>query len=132
MEVLKIVGLGITICILLVVVKQVKPELSVAILIAGSCVMMIVILKYFTNLFSIFDVIIEKTGIDSELFSCILKIIGIGYLIEFSAGICLDTGNSSIADKVVLGGKILIFIVAMPIITNLLDIVIGLIPWKNL
>lgn len=128
MEVLKIVVLGLTICILLVIIKQVKPELGVAVLIAGSVVMMLLIIKYFSDMYSIFDNIISKTGIDSKLFSIILKIIGIGYLIEFSAGICNDTGNSSIADKVILGGKIIIFIVAMPIITNLLDIVVGLIP----
>ena len=58
----------------------------------------------------------------------VLKIIGIGDLIEFCAGGCNDTGNSSIADKVILGGKVLIFVVAMPIVTNLLDIVVGLIP----
>lgn len=128
MEIFKIVGLGIIISIMLVIVKQIKPELSVALLVAGSIVMLIMIFKYFTNAFSVFETIIEKTGIDGNLFSVLLKIIGIGYLVEFGAGICNDTGNGSVGDKVVLGGKILIFIVAIPIITNLLEIVIGLIP----
>lgn len=128
MEVFKIVSLGITISIFVVIIKQVKPELSIAVLIAGSIVMILTIVKYFTDLFSIFDLIINKTGIDKGVVSAVLKIIGIGYLIEFCAGVCNDTGNASIADKVILGGKVLIFVVAMPIITNLLDIVVGLIP----
>lgn len=128
MEVLKIVGLGITISIFVVILRQVKPELSVAVLIAGSVIMILTIVKYFTDVFDIFDLIVDKTGIDEGVLSAVLKIIGIGYLIEFSAGVCNDTGNSSIGDKVILGGKVLIFVVAMPIITNLLDIVVGLIP----
>ncbi len=128
MEVLKIAGLGILISVVIVVVKQLKPELAVTVLIAGSVVMLIYIFNYFSDMFTIFNTIINKTGVDNKLFTCILKIIGVGYLIEFSAGVCNDTGNSSIGDKVILGGKLLIFIISMPIITNLLDIVIGLIP----
>lgn len=127
-EVLKIVGLGITISIFVVIIKQIKPEFSVAVIVTGSIIMIITIVKYFTDLFSIFDLIIDKTGLDQNILSCVLKIIGIGYLIEFGAGVCNDTGNASIGDKVILGGKVLIFVVAMPIITNLLDIVVGLIP----
>ena len=128
MEVLKIVGLGIAISVFVVILRQVKPELSIAVLIAGSVIMILTIVKYFADMFEIFDLIINKTGIDEGLVSAVLKIIGIGYLVEFSAGICNDTGNPTIGDKVILGGKVLIFVVAMPIITNLLDIVVGLIP----
>jgi stage III sporulation protein AD len=128
LEVFKIVALGISISVFVVVIKQVKPELAVAVLIAGSIVMILTITKYFSDVFEMFDLIVNKTGIDKGVVSAVLKIIGIGYLIEFSAGVCNDTGNSSIADKVILGGKVLIFIVAMPIVTNLLDIVVGLIP----
>ena len=128
MEVLKIVGLGIAISVFVVILKQIKPELSVAVLIAGSVVMILTIVRYFADMFEIFDLIIDKTGIDDGLISAVLKIIGIGYLVEFGAGICNDTGNPTIGDKVVLGGKVLIFVVAMPIITNLLDVVLGLIP----
>lgn len=128
MEVFKIVALGISISVFVVVIKQVKPELAVAVLIAGSVVMILTITKYFSDVFEMFDLIVNKTGIDKGVVSAVLKIIGIGYLIEFCAGVCIDTGNSSIADKVILGGKVLIFVVAMPIVTNLLDIVVGLIP----
>ena len=68
----------------------------------------------------------EKTGIDQDLFVILLKIIGVGYLVEFSAGICSDSGNTSIANKVVLAGKILIFLLSMPIIKNLFEMVMDL------
>ena len=70
--------------------------------------------------------IITKTGVSQSLFSIVLKIIGVGYLIEFAANICSDSGNPAIADKIVLCGKLIILVMCMPIITNLLNIVVGL------
>ena len=88
--------------------------------------MLCYLFNYFTNILGVFDKIISKTGINAELFSIILKIVGIGYLIEFAANICSDSGNPAIADKIVLGGKLIILTVSMPIITNLLDIIVEL------
>lgn len=128
MELLKVVGVGILISFIVTLVKQVKPELAVATLVAGVIVMLIFILQYFTDILSVLNSIVSKTGIDNELFSTVLKIVAVGYLIEFGANICNDTGNSSIGDKVILGGKLLILILSLPILTSLLDIVIGLVP----
>ena len=126
MEIFKIVALGILICIVIIIVKQIKPEFAILVLIAGSVVMLCYLFNYFTNILGVFDKIISKTGINAELFSIILKIVGIGYLIEFAANICSDSGNPAIADKIVLGGKLIILTVSMPIITNLLDIIVEL------
>ena len=61
------------------------------------------------------------------MFTTLLKIIGVGYLIEFAASICNDSGNSSIADKIILSGKLIIFALSLPIITNLFNLVMELI-----
>ena len=127
MEVLKLVGIGVIISVLALVVKQVKPELSITIVIAGSVILFVYVLKYFTKVFSVFENIVQKTGIDVELFSILLKIIGVGYIVEFGASICVDSGNNSIADKLILGGKVLIFTLAVPIILSLFNLVVELI-----
>ena len=126
MDVLKLVGLGIVICIVAILLKQLKPELSVFVVIVGSIILLMYILNYFTSIFATFNDVISKTGINSELFSLVIKIIGVGYLIEFGASICADSGNSSIAEKVILGGKIIIFTMAIPIITSLFNVIMGL------
>lgn len=128
MEVIKIVGMGLVISLCVVLIKQIKPELSFAVLISGSIIMLSMIFQYFASVFGILDTIINTTGIDQELFQIIIKIIGIGYIIEFGAGLCNDTGNSSIGDKMVLGGKILILVISLPVVTSLFEIVVGLIP----
>ncbi len=128
MDVVKIVAMGLIISLCVILIKQVKPELSFAVLVAGSIIMISMIFEYFTNVFGVLDTIINATGIDQELFQIVLKIIGIGYIIEFGAGLCNDTGNTSIGEKMLLAGKILILVISLPIVTSLFDIVIGLIP----
>ena len=56
--------------------------------------------------------------------------IGIGYIVEFSAGILNDFGQNSVADKLVFAGKILVFVLAIPILESVVSLVgtlIGLI-----
>ena len=67
--------------------------------------------------------IADKSGIGTGLFSGMLKIIGIGYLTEFSANLCDDYGYLSIGKKIQLGGKITIFLMAIPIIGSLVEII---------
>jgi stage III sporulation protein AD len=126
MEIFKIVALGVVGCVIVLLVKQLKPELAVTVIVAISILMFIYILKYFTQIFALFDDIVGKTGINEGLFSILIKIIGVGYLVEFAASICEDTGNSSIANKVVFAGKVSIFILAMPIIQNLFNLILEL------
>ena len=128
MDLIRIVGIGILISFIIVVVKQIKPELAVATLVAGGVVMLLFVMQFFTDIFAVINQIVERTGIDQGLFAIVLKIVAVGYLVEFGANVCVDSGNPSIADKVILGGKVLVLIMALPIITALLDIVIGLIP----
>lgn len=127
MELIKIVVVGIVISILAVFLKQVKPEYSVICIVAGSILLLLYILYSISDIFNFFSDIVNKTGIDNNLFLTIVKVIGIGYLIEFSANICNDSGNSAIADKVVLAGKILIFTMSLPIVSSLFNMVMDLI-----
>lgn len=129
MELIKVVLLGIIVSILAMFLKNIKPEYSIITLIVGGAIILLYILNSMLGIFGFFDEVVNKTGINNDLFITMLKIVGIGYLVEFSANICKDSGNSSIADKVVLAGKLMIFIVSMPIIRNLFNMVMDLIQW---
>lgn len=127
MVLVKVLVLGIIISMLVVFLKQVKPEYALLCLIVGSIVLLLYILNYLTEVFAFFQEVIDKTGISSNLFVSLLKIVGLGYLVEFSATVCRDSGNNSIADKVILAGKIMIFVVSMPIIRNLFEMILELV-----
>lgn len=127
MDLIKVIILGVVISILTIFLKQIKPEYSLICIIVGSIILIIYIINAIVPIFGYFSDIVHKTGIDNDIFKTLLKIIGVGYLIEFSASICVDSGNTSIADKITLAGKLLIFLLSLPIITSLFDMIMELI-----
>ena len=74
-----------------------------------------------------FDELVEKSGVDDAVFTAVLKIIGVGYLTEYSASIAEDAGCASIARKLQFGGKVVIFLMSISIVTALVDVVGGLV-----
>ena len=126
--ILKIVLIGLITCIATWIIKPIRSDFSIIIAIAGGIIIICLIVDYLTGVFNILKGIINVTGVNSNIYEFLIKIIGIGYLIEFTVGICNDTGNSGLGDKVLLGGKIIIMVMALPIITNILQIIMELLP----
>ena len=128
MDIFKIIAVGIITVICAVILKQVKPELAIMVSIAGSLTIVLLILSSVTNLFGSYRNLLEKTGLSGNLFTCVLKVIGVGYLVEFSSGICVEAGVSSVANKILLAGKVLILMMCMPVLQSLIDVVLKLVP----
>lgn len=127
MELIKVILLGLIVSVLAVFLKQVKSEYALVCVIVGGIIILGYICNALINVLGFFENIVNKTGINNELFVVMLKIIGVGYLVEFSANVCRDSGNNSIADKVVLAGKIMIFVMSMPIISSLFNMVLDMV-----
>ena len=108
-----------------VLLRASKPELSFAVTVAGTVIILLFAVDLFAQSFGIFSEIGAATGIDSSLIRTILKIVAIGYLVEFAAGIVEDFGAKSVADKLVLAGKVIIFTVSVPIIRGLVALIGG-------
>ena len=124
----KIIAIGLITCLATMIIRPVRADFAVIIAIVGGLIILFMVVDYLSNVFEVLRNIIGISGVNSNLYTLLLKIIGVGYLIEFTAGICSDTGNSSLGDKVLLGGKIIILVMALPIITNILQIVMELLP----
>ena len=124
----KIVAVALVGCIATIIVKPVRSDYAVLIALASGVIILAMLVNYLSSVFDALKLIINTTGISGNLYSLLIKIVGRGYLIEFTAGICADTGNSSLGDKVLLGGKIIILVMAMPIVTSILQIIMELLP----
>lgn len=129
MEVIfKIIAIALLTVIATVVVKPVRNDFALIIALTGGIILLMLVLGYVGQVFSVMREIIALSGVSSSLYTLLLKIVGVGYLVEFTAGICSDTGNSSLGDKVLLGGKVIILVMALPIVTNILQIIVELLP----
>jgi len=128
MDLVKIIGIALVTTFAVMVLKPTKPELAAVVSIAGGVIVLLMFVDALSQVLGGFTAIVNRTGVSSEVFSALLKIIGIGYLADFAAGICTDAGNNSMAQKVSLAGKVIILVLALPIIDNLIQIIIGILP----
>ncbi len=124
----KILGIAIVTCIACLIVKPIRSDFAIFISIVGGLIIIFYMVSYLSSIFDIFNNIFNISGVNGSIYGVIFKIIGIAYLTEFTASICSDTGNSSLGDKVMLGGKLIILVMSLPIVTSILNIVMELLP----
>lgn len=125
MEIFKIIGVAFVTAISAILLKSTKPELSFAMTVTGVIVILMFVVDMLQNTVNILSTIASITGIENGLIKILLKIVGVGYLTEFSAGILNDFGSNAVADKVILGGKLTILILSLPIIESVLKLMSG-------
>lgn len=128
MDIIKILGIGLISLAIIIIIKQYKPEFAVYISLVAGVLITLLIVDKLTGIVNLLTALSEKTSINKEFLKILLKITGISILTEFAVSICKDLGESSIANKVDLGGKIIIISISVPIISSLLENVIEILP----
>ncbi len=116
-------GIGVVTAILSLFIKQHRPEIAIAIPVLGGVAIFVVMVPYLEETVRLFEELAEISGIQNRYLRLIIKMIGIAYLCEFSAELCRDAGESSMAGKIELGGKVLILSLSVPIVYQLLGLI---------
>ena len=125
MEIFKIIGVAFLTAIAATLLKNTKPEISFAITVCGIIISLLLIVDSLRETVAVFAELAQLTGVENGLIKILLKIVGVGYVTEFGAGVLQDFGNSSVADKVILGGKIAIVLLSLPILESLVGLIKG-------
>ncbi len=89
------------------------------------------LLDEITKVIHLLETIAQKANLNVMYFQTMLKIIGIAYIAEFGAQIAKDAGQAAIATKIELAGKVLILVLAIPIITAVIEMVLSLLAHGN-
>ena len=123
MDIIKIIGIGLTSLFLIVILKQYKKEYAMYIsIIAGILIFLLISDKLF-SIIELINNLTSKSGINIKYIQILLKLTGIAYLCEFSISLCNDSGESALATKIEIGGKILMVYLSIPIILGLIEAV---------
>ena len=122
MDLIKIIGAAFLTAICSAILKSTKPELSFVVVVTGIIIILLFILDMVKGSFAVLSEIATMTGLENGVIKILLKIVGVGYLTEFSAGVLNDFNVGSVADKVSLAGKITVIVMALPIISGLLTL----------
>lgn len=128
MEIIQIVGLGFLATVLVLVIKEQKPMFAFLLIAFTGITIFLFLIGKISSVIQVLEDLAEKANINMIFLKTILKIIGIAYIAEFGAQIVRDAGQESIAAKIELSGKILIMVMAIPIVSVIIETVVKLLP----
>lgn len=128
MEIIQVVGLALIATVLILVIKEQKPMFAFLIAATTGVVIFMLLIGKIGTVIEVLKRLAENSGMESIYLKTVLKIIGIAYIAEFGAQIVRDAGQESIASKIELAGKVLILVLAIPIISIIIETVMKLMP----
>ena len=126
MEITKIIGIAFIAIFIILVLKQYKPEFALQASIIAGIIILFYSVSKLNIIIDLLKSLSNKIDLNIGFFSILLKITGIAYLSEFACNICKDAGETAIASKVELAGRVLIIALSIPIISTLLETMISL------
>lgn len=128
MEITQIIGLAIITTIFLLVLRQEKPVMAILLSLAFGVVVFLAMMGKLASIIDVMQELTRRTGINNFFLGTILKIMGVAYLGEFAAVICQDAGEQAVAKKIEFAAKIIIAVLALPILVAILESLMELMP----
>lgn len=128
MDIVQIVGLGIIVTVLALILKEQKPMFAFLLVTFAGVVIFLFLLDKISSIIGVLENLAVQSNVNQMFFRTVLKIIGIAYIAEFGAQVVRDAGQEAIASKIELAGKILIMVMAIPIISVIIETVLKLMP----
>lgn len=123
-----VVGLAVVAAALVTVIRQKTPEHALMLSVAAGVVILLWILQAGIPLFDqVRDLFTQTAGVQSGAVEILFKSLGICFVVQIACDACRDLGESAIAAKVEMAGKISVLVLALPLFQQILEIVARLI-----
>lgn len=126
MEIVQIAAFGMVGAILSVTLRKQSPEFALLIGIVTGVLIFIFVSGKIGEVIDLLRVLADGAGVHAGYLGIVLKVIGISYIAEFATELCMDAGERAIATKIQFAGKVLILVVASPVLLSLMQVVLGL------
>ena len=128
MEIIKIIGIALIALVIIIMLKQYRPEYAIFISILTGILILFFVMDRLTGIINLIESIQDKFSINTQFIALLIKITGIAFLSEFAVSVCKDSGEAAIASKIEIGSKIIIISMSIPIISSLLEIILKILP----
>ena len=121
MDMLRIGIMGVAGTLLAVQFKSGKSEYGIYVTVTLSLIIFFSVLERIGTIVEAMKGIGRFIRLDQAYVGTLIKMLGITYIAEFSAGICKDAGYQTIASQIEIFGKLAVMLLSMPILMTLLN-----------
>ena len=127
MEIFKICAVALITAVCAFILKSQKSDLVPLCVVTGGIILLLCAFDYLAASLDFIRAFSEQTKIDKSVLRIIIKAVGVGYAVELTASSVKELGFESISDKLLLCGKLIIFVLTIPIFTSLFGVITQLI-----
>ena len=128
MEIGQVVGLALVTTVLLLILRQERPVMAIMLSIVFSIVIFAFVMGKMATIIEVMRDLSLRADMNYFFLVTILKILGVAYLGEFAAAICQDAGEQAVAKKVEFATKVIIAVLALPIMVAIVESLMVLMP----
>lgn len=121
MEIVKIVSFAFIALSIVLIFKNRRDDLAIQISIVAGILIFLYMVSKLTAVLQFMQQLSLKANIDIVYLNTVFKILGIAYLASFCSEVCKDANQSNLASKVEFAGKLLILVLAIPILMAVLQ-----------
>ncbi len=108
-------------------IKQIRADYALCVSLAGVLLILTGIIPRVGYIVTNIQQIASAGSFPGEYIMPVMKIIGISYVAQLAADICKDAGETAISSHVETMGKIAIAFIALPVITEVFELIMGLV-----
>lgn len=124
MDVFQLCALVIGGLVLVVLLRQYHPVYALVVSLVLSVLLLVQALQMLTEVQNTLTRLFS--WVINDYYSVILRIVGIGLIVQATAELCREAGQNALEGKIILLGKLLILVAALPLIGRVLEMLSGL------
>lgn len=121
MLIVKVVGIAFVTLFIVLLFKNSKSELNTFLILTAGALILLIMIEPLKEIIDFLRQIADKANIDTVYIGIVLKILAIAYIASFSSALCKDANADSLAAQINLSGKIMILVLAIPILMAVLN-----------
>lgn len=126
-DVFTIAGIGIISASFVLILKQYRPEFAFAAALAAGIFIFGYTVVTSSEIFEHVKKLVDYSGIDFEKYKILFRCFGISVVTKIASETCSDCGQCSISSKIDFAGKIAILLTAIPLYSEIIEIIRNLI-----
>lgn len=127
MNIIGIAGLALVTAVIAVLLRRYNQEYAVVVSITAGVVILVQILANIMPAIRQINDLLSAAQLSGEYALILFKTLGICFLAQFAADSCRDAGESALASKVELAGKLCIVLLALPLFEKIASTALALI-----
>ena len=100
-----------------------SKDIGIVLIMGVCCLVFMAVMRYLRPVVDFLETLVAVGGLDTTLFSILLKVVGIGLVSEIAAMICADSGNASLGKTLQILGNAVILWLALPLFSIVLELI---------